>query len=79
MKLVVRSLAGTLLLTLVPGLTQPTAQPDWKKYGFELVMQQESSLSARRRAVSRIVAGYEPALAFLQELNAARRTCTESP
>jgi hypothetical protein len=34
--------------------------------------------AARRRAVVRIAAGYEPALAFLQELNAARKKCVET-
>ena len=34
--------------------------------------------AARRRAVVRIAAGYEPALAFLQELQAARKKCVET-
>jgi len=34
--------------------------------------------AARRRAVVRILAGYEPALAFLQEFKAARSKCAET-
>jgi len=34
--------------------------------------------AARRRAAVRIVTGYEPALAFLQELKAARRKCVKT-
>jgi len=79
MKLVARSVVGVLLLIPAAGLTQTPQSPPYARTGAGHDNDLATSAAARRRAVVRIVAGYEPTLAFLQERQAARGRCAETP